>query len=90
MDNESYTKPIFHIIHPSIIDLYVNALILHILQEQLTNLGPNNFSLDKQTEIDKATTEYVISVKRAEELYKDFGIVQKQLDAFVAQRQGDA
>lgn len=79
----------FHIIHPSIIDLYVNALTLHILQEQLNNLDPDNFSLDKQTEIDKATTEYVISIKRAEELYKDSEIVQKQLDAFVAQRQGD-
>ena len=83
-------KPTFHIIHPSIVDLYVNALTLHILQEQLNSLGPDDFSRDKQTEIDKATSEYVISVKRAEELYKDSGIVQKQLDVFVAQRQGDA
>jgi hypothetical protein len=92
LDNESSVNvnSSFHIIHPSIIELYINALTLHILQEQLENLGPKGLTQDIQMEVDKATSEYVISVKRAEELFKDSKIVQNQLDAFTTQRQGDA
>ncbi len=80
----------FHIIHPSIVDLYINALTLHVLQERLGKLGPNGLTQDVQIEIDKATSEYVISVKKAEELFKDSNVVQNQLDVFTAQRQGIA
>lgn len=90
MDNEPSGKPTFHFIHPSIVDLYINALTVHVLQEHLGKLGPNDMTQDIQTEIDKATSEYVISVKRAEELFKDPQVVQNQLDAFTTQRQGDA
>lgn len=83
-------NPSFHFIHPSIVDLYINALTLHILQEHLGKLIPNDMTQDIQTEVDKATSEYVISVKRAEELFKDPQVVQNQLDAFTTQRQGDA
>ena len=60
------------------------------MQEQLEKLKADDFSNDQKLEIDKATSEYVISVKRAEDLFKDSKIVQDQLDAFTAQRQGDA
>lgn len=92
LDNYNSSKQIstFHFIHPTIVDLYINALTLHIMQEQLEKLKADDFSNDQKLEIDKATSEYVISVKRAEDLFKDSKIVQDQLDAFTAQRQGDA
>ena len=80
----------FHFIHPSIIDLYISALSLHILQERLNKTDPNHITCDIQSEVDKAASEYVISVKKAEELFKDPNIVQKQLDVFTTQRQGIA
>lgn len=80
----------FHIIHPSIIDLYINALTLHILQEQLTKVGPDGLSQDVQAEINRATNDYTVSVKRAEALFGNPSIVQDQLDVFASRRQGTA
>jgi hypothetical protein len=78
----------FNIIHPSIVDLYINALTLHVLQEQLNKLGSTEFTHDVQIEVDKATSEYVISVKKAEEVFKNSDVIQNQLDTFTTQRQG--
>lgn len=80
----------FHIIHPSIEDLYVNALVLHILQEQLGQIGPQGMTSEIQNQVDEAASNYVISAKKAEELFGNSHNVQVQLDTFSAQRSGDA
>lgn len=80
----------FHLIHPSIVDLYVNALTLHILQEQLGKEGPDGLTQDVQIQVDQAASEYVVSAQKAEDLFGDPSIVQAQIDAFTAQRQGSA
>lgn len=80
----------FHIIHPFIEDLYVNALILHILQEQLGQVGPEGLTTEIQLQVDEAASNYVISAKKAEELFGDPHNVQLQLDVFSAQRSGEA
>lgn len=80
----------FHIIHPSIVDLYVHALTLHILQEQLGETGPDGLTQDVQTQVDEAASEYVISVRKAEELFGSPDVVQEQLNVFTAQRSGIA
>lgn len=80
----------FHIIHPSIEELYVNALVLHILQEQLGQIGPQGMTTEIQTQVDEAASNFVISAKRAEELFGNSNNVQLQLDAFSIQRSGDA
>lgn len=88
LGNEHSVK--FHIIHPTIVDLYVNALTLHILQEQLSKVGPDGLTNDVQMEIDKVSSEYVISIKEAEDLFGDPSNVQAQLNAFTSQRKGIA
>ena len=80
----------FYIIHPTIIDLYINALTLHILQEQLGNLGPQGLTKDIQAKVEEAAGEYVLSASRAEKLFGSPDIVQKQLNAFSFERQGNA
>jgi hypothetical protein len=80
----------FHFIHPAIVDLYVNALTLHILQERLGKLGPDGLTKDIKDEVDKAASEYVISARRAEQVCGTPANVQVQLDAFTTQRLGDA
>ncbi len=80
----------FHFIHPAIIDLYVNALTLHILQERLSILGPKGLTRELKAEVDKAASEYVISARRAEQVCGSPNNVQIQLNAFSSQRLGDA
>jgi hypothetical protein len=80
----------FHFVHPAIIDLYVNALTLHILQERLSELGPKGLTKELKAEVDKAASEYVISAKRAEQICGSPNNVQVQLDVFSSKRIGDA
>lgn len=80
----------FHFVHPAIIDLYVNALTLHILQERLSELGPKGLTKELKAEVDKAASEYVISARRAEQICGSPNNVQVQLDVFSSKRIGDA
>jgi hypothetical protein len=80
----------FNLIHPSIVDLYVNALTLHILQEQLGEIGPDGLTPEIQAQIDVAASEYVLSARKAEQLFGSPDSVQNQLLAFSSQSQGTA
>jgi hypothetical protein len=80
----------FYPIHQSIIDLYVNALTLRILQEKLDEIGPQGLTEDVKMEVDTAANEFAISARRAEQLFGSPINVQYQLDTFTAQRSGDA
>lgn len=80
----------FHIIHPSIVNLYINSLTLHILQEKLDSIGPEGLTQDFQDEFDEAASEYMISVRNAENIFRSPAVVQNQLNIFTQQRQGDA
>jgi hypothetical protein len=80
----------FNPIHPAIVDLYVNALSLHILQERLSKIGPKCLTKEIRDQVDKAASEYVISAKEAEKVCGGPANVQLQLDVFTEQRTGDA
>lgn len=80
----------FNFIHPAIVDLYINALTLHILQEQLGQLGPDGLTKEIKDQVDQAASEYVISARRAEQVCGSPTNVQIQLNAFTTQRLGDA
>ena len=90
MDNQTETIPMFHIIHPSIIDLYIKSLTLYILQERLSRIRPDSITTDIQNEIDLAASEYVKSSKIAEDLFGSYENVKDQLDIFTYQRKGIA
>jgi len=79
----------FHIILPSIVNLYVDALSLHILQERAKNAGPDGLEDDDKAQMTEAASNFVLSSQIAEELFGTPEIVQNQLDAFSAQYQGD-
>jgi hypothetical protein len=80
----------FNFIHPAVIDLYVNALTLHILQEHLDEMEPKEYTKEISDQVDAAASEYVISAKRAEKICGGSDNVQIQLSTFAAQRLGDA
>lgn len=84
------TQSLFYPIHPSIVDLYVNALTLHVLEENLGKVGPEGLTQDIQAQVDEAASEYVLSARRAEEVFGNPMYVQSQLNAFSSQRQGTA
>jgi hypothetical protein len=72
------------------VDLYINALTLHVLEENLGKIGPKGLTQDIQARVDQAASEYVLSVRRAEKIFGNPEHVQSQLDAFTSQRQGIA
>lgn len=67
----------FNLIHPSIIELYINTLTLHILEEKI-----ENDDLMDDLNIDEIKHNFSISAQAAELLFGSSDIVQKQLDAF--------
>lgn len=80
----------FNLVHPSIIDLYINALTLHILEEQLSNIGPNGLTEDIQSKIDEAASEYIISARKAEQIFSSPYSIQSQLNIFSTYNKGIA
>jgi hypothetical protein len=84
------TQTLFYPIHPSIVDLYINALTLHVLEENLGKVGPKGLTQDIQAQVDQAASEYVLSVRRAENIFGNPKHVQLQLNTFTSQRQGTA
>lgn len=74
----------FYLVHPSIVDLCVNALTLHILEEELGKVGPTGLTQETQKRIDQAASEYVSSVKEAEELFSPL-LIKEQINAFNSQ-----
>ena len=79
----------FKIVHPSIVNLYVNALTLHLLQEKLSNIGPDGLTKDIETDVEIATSEFYDAAQEAERLLGNSEAVQCQLDMFSA-HEGDA
>lgn len=71
----------FYLIHPTIINLYVNVLTLHILEEELGKIGPGGLTQETQNRIDHATNEYVLSAREAEKFFSPFSI-RAQINAF--------
>lgn len=67
----------------------MDALALHILQEQAKNAGPEGLGEDVKAQMTEAASNFVLSAQIAEELFGSPDIVQNQLDAFSAQYQGD-
>lgn len=74
----------FYLTHPSIINLYVNVLNLHILEEELGKIGPGGLTQEIQNRIDEATSEYVLSAREAEKLFSPLSI-REQINVFNAQ-----
>lgn len=74
----------FYLVHPSIVDLYVNALTLHILEEELGKVGPIGLTQETQNRIDEAACEYISSAQEAEKLFSPF-LIKEQINAFNAQ-----
>jgi hypothetical protein len=73
----------FKFIHPSIIDLYINSLTLHLLQEKLGEMGCEKLSDEMRKEVNEASEKFSNSAHIAEELFKSPDIVQEQLNRFI-------
>jgi hypothetical protein len=84
------TSALFYPVHPYIIDLYINALTLNVLEENIEKTDPKMITKDIQMQVDKAASEYVLSAKQAEEIFGDPSNVQSQLNVFSLRRQGIA
>lgn len=83
----------FNLTHPSIVQLYISAIELYILQEKLeTSKTSKTKKLNKelQKQIDLVASKYIISVKDAEELFGSPDIVQKQLNIFSIKKLGQS
>lgn len=80
----------FNFIPQPIIDLYIDSLVLSILQDNLSDTGPDGLTSDIKLEIDIAANNFVKSSKIAENLLGSEDAVQLYLDKYYAQRQGDA
>jgi hypothetical protein len=72
----------FSLVHPSIIELYINTLHLHLLQEKLDIIGLDNVTKDFEELIKETTNNFSISVKAAEHFFGSSDVVQNQLNAF--------
>lgn len=72
----------FNLIHSSIIELYINTLSLHLLQEKLSIVGPDGLTDELQDKVDEITNNFSISADVAEQLFGSSDVVQDQLDAF--------
>jgi hypothetical protein len=72
----------FHLIHPSIVNLYIDTLTLHVLQENLGIIGPDGLTDEIQSDIDNVASSFMISVREAEQLFGSSDVVQDQLNVF--------
>ena len=72
----------FNLIHPSIVDLYINTLTLHLLQEKLGKVGPDGLTDEMQENVDDVAHSFSISVEVAEQLFGSSDLVRDQLNAF--------
>jgi hypothetical protein len=72
----------FKLIHPSIVDLYVNTLNLHLLQEKLGVVGPDGLTDELRKTVDEAASSFSIAVRIAEQLFGSSDRVQDQLNQF--------
>jgi len=72
----------FNLIHPSIIELYINTLSLHLLQEKLGIVGPAGLTDELRTKVDETTHSFSVSAQAAEQLFGSSDVVQDQLNAF--------
>jgi len=75
----------FNLIHPSIVELYIDALSLHVLEERVDSSDD-----DLSEELSVAAGRFAKSAKDAEAIFGSPQIVQEQLDAFTEQPQGEA
>ena len=72
----------FHPIHPSIVDLYINTLTLHLLHEELGRIGPNGLTDEFKDHVDIVSSSFAISARTAERLFGSSDAVQDQLNIF--------
>lgn len=72
----------FNIIHPSIVDLYIHGLYLGILQERLSETGPDGMTDDIEKEVNTITSKWASSADTAQILFGSTKAVQAQLDYF--------
>lgn len=79
----------FRLIHPSIVELYVNTLNLHLLEEKLGVVGPDGLTEELRKTVDEAASNFSVAVREAEELYGSSDRVQDQLNEFTG-KMGDA
>ncbi|MFA5757971.1 MAG: hypothetical protein WC942_01140 [Clostridia bacterium] len=80
----------FNLTHPSIVQLYISAIELYILQEKLETSKTKKLNKELQKQIDLVASKYIISVKDAEELFGSPDIVQKQLNIFSIKKLGQS
>jgi hypothetical protein len=72
----------FTFIHPTIIDLYCNYLILDDLQDALGKVNPSNFTSNIKKEVEIAANQYSISLTVAEKALGSLEMVKAQMYAF--------
>ncbi len=72
----------FNLILPSIVELYINTLTLHLLQEELEMLESDDLTDDMRKNVDEITHNFSIAAQVAETLFGSPEIVQEQLNAF--------
>lgn len=72
----------FNLVHPSIVELYINTLRLHLLQEELEKIGSNDLTDEMREMVDDVTKNFSISAEAAEQLFGSSDVVQEQLNAF--------
>jgi hypothetical protein len=72
----------FHLIHPSIVDLYINTLTLHLLHEELGRIGENGLTNELREHVDIVSSSFAISARTAEQLFGSSDAVQDQLNVF--------
>jgi hypothetical protein len=74
----------FNLILPSIIELYINTLTLHLLQEELDTMGLDDLTDEMRNTVDEVSNEFSISAQIAEELFGSPDIVQGQLNVLTS------
>ena len=72
----------FNLVHPSIIELYINTLTLHLLQEKLGIVGPAGLTDELRETVNETTHNFSVSAQAAEQLFGSSDVVQEQLNAF--------
>jgi hypothetical protein len=72
----------FSLIHPSIIELYIDTLHLHLLQEKLNVIKPEEMTDELKCSFEEISSKFSVSAQTAEQIFGSSDIVQEQLNDF--------
>lgn len=74
----------FSLVHPSIVDLYISTLSMHLLKEKMQSKTEKESGDELDDLIIEISEQFNESVIAAEKLFGNSDIVQEQLNVFVS------